>query len=302
MKLAINGLLSLTPDGNPIIGETPEVKGLWSAAAIWIKEAPGIAKTHRRVDDERRARDRPARLGHRPVLRPPQDRAAHRGPDDRGLQQDLRHRPPDGAVGLEPRRPALAVLRAREGARRRVLRGRGLGAAVLVRHERARCSTSTATGSCRARPSGSRAGGRRSSTPSTSRCATGSGWSTCPRSRSSTSPGPGAAAYLERLCVNKVDVPAGQDRLHAAPQRRRRDPRRPHDHAARPRPVPRRDRRRHGHARQEALHRRAAGRRLGAAVRRDELVDDDRAVGAAGARHPGRRRPRTTSPTPASRS
>ncbi len=45
IKLAINGLLSLTPDGNPIIGETPEVKGLWSAAAIWIKEAPGVAKT-----------------------------------------------------------------------------------------------------------------------------------------------------------------------------------------------------------------------------------------------------------------
>jgi glycine cleavage system aminomethyltransferase T/glycine/D-amino acid oxidase-like deaminating enzyme len=44
VKLAINGLLSLTPDGNPIIGETPEVKGLWSVAAIWIKEAPGIAK------------------------------------------------------------------------------------------------------------------------------------------------------------------------------------------------------------------------------------------------------------------
>src|SRR3954465_1870934 len=45
VKLAINGLLSLTPDGNPIIGETPEVRGLWSASAIWIKEAPGIAKT-----------------------------------------------------------------------------------------------------------------------------------------------------------------------------------------------------------------------------------------------------------------
>ena len=44
VKLAINGLLSLTPDGNPIIGECPEVKGLWSVAAIWIKEAPGIAK------------------------------------------------------------------------------------------------------------------------------------------------------------------------------------------------------------------------------------------------------------------
>ncbi len=45
VKLAINGLLSLTPDGNPILGETPEVKGLWSVAAIWIKEAPGMAKT-----------------------------------------------------------------------------------------------------------------------------------------------------------------------------------------------------------------------------------------------------------------
>ncbi|HSL33254.1 MAG TPA: FAD-dependent oxidoreductase, partial [Candidatus Limnocylindrales bacterium] len=45
IRHAINGLLSLTPDGNPIIGETPEVKGLWSVAAIWIKEAPGIART-----------------------------------------------------------------------------------------------------------------------------------------------------------------------------------------------------------------------------------------------------------------
>src|SRR5439155_13601830 len=45
VKYAINGLLSLTPDGGPILGETPEVTGLWSAAAIWIKEAPGIAKT-----------------------------------------------------------------------------------------------------------------------------------------------------------------------------------------------------------------------------------------------------------------
>ncbi len=45
IRLAINGLLSLTPDGSPILGESPEVRGLWAAAAIWIKEAPGIAKT-----------------------------------------------------------------------------------------------------------------------------------------------------------------------------------------------------------------------------------------------------------------
>jgi glycine cleavage system aminomethyltransferase T/glycine/D-amino acid oxidase-like deaminating enzyme len=44
VKHAVNGLISLTPDAMPVLGESPEVKGLWSAAAIWIKEAPGIAK------------------------------------------------------------------------------------------------------------------------------------------------------------------------------------------------------------------------------------------------------------------
>jgi heterotetrameric sarcosine oxidase gamma subunit len=44
IRYAINGLLSLTPDGAPILGETPEVKGLWSAAAIWIKEGPGTGR------------------------------------------------------------------------------------------------------------------------------------------------------------------------------------------------------------------------------------------------------------------
>jgi glycine cleavage system aminomethyltransferase T/glycine/D-amino acid oxidase-like deaminating enzyme len=42
---AINGPLSLTPDGAPILGESPDVPGLWAAAAVWIKEAPGVAKT-----------------------------------------------------------------------------------------------------------------------------------------------------------------------------------------------------------------------------------------------------------------
>src|SRR5258708_7266162 len=44
IKYAINGLLSLTPDGLPLLGETPEVKGLWAAAAVWVKEGPGVAK------------------------------------------------------------------------------------------------------------------------------------------------------------------------------------------------------------------------------------------------------------------
>src|SRR4051795_4552510 len=45
IKYAINGLLSLTPDGLPLLGETPEVKGLWSVAAVWVKEGPGVGKS-----------------------------------------------------------------------------------------------------------------------------------------------------------------------------------------------------------------------------------------------------------------
>ena len=44
IKYAINGLLSLTPDALPVLGETPEVKGLWSAAAVWVKEGPGVGR------------------------------------------------------------------------------------------------------------------------------------------------------------------------------------------------------------------------------------------------------------------
>jgi glycine cleavage system aminomethyltransferase T/glycine/D-amino acid oxidase-like deaminating enzyme len=44
IRYAINGLLSLTPDANPVLGECVEVRNLWSAAAVWIKEGPGIAQ------------------------------------------------------------------------------------------------------------------------------------------------------------------------------------------------------------------------------------------------------------------
>jgi glycine cleavage system aminomethyltransferase T/glycine/D-amino acid oxidase-like deaminating enzyme len=43
-QYAINGLISLTPDGLPIVGETPEVEGLWVAAAIWVREGPAAGK------------------------------------------------------------------------------------------------------------------------------------------------------------------------------------------------------------------------------------------------------------------
>jgi heterotetrameric sarcosine oxidase gamma subunit len=44
IRYAINGLISMTPDGHPLLGQLPEARGLWAAAASWIKEGPGCGR------------------------------------------------------------------------------------------------------------------------------------------------------------------------------------------------------------------------------------------------------------------
>lgn len=44
VRHAIDGLVSITPDGNPVVGPVRDVDKLWSCAAIWIRLAPGIAR------------------------------------------------------------------------------------------------------------------------------------------------------------------------------------------------------------------------------------------------------------------
>jgi len=39
-----NGLIAVTPDENPIIGEWPGIKGLWLVERVWVAEAPGAGK------------------------------------------------------------------------------------------------------------------------------------------------------------------------------------------------------------------------------------------------------------------
>ena len=43
-RASFNGLLSVTADGGSIVGEAPGVRGLWIGEAVWVKDAPGIAK------------------------------------------------------------------------------------------------------------------------------------------------------------------------------------------------------------------------------------------------------------------
>ncbi len=40
----IDGLLSMTPDGGPLVGDLQDVDGLWACSAIWIKEGPAFGK------------------------------------------------------------------------------------------------------------------------------------------------------------------------------------------------------------------------------------------------------------------
>jgi len=43
-KRSFNGLLQVTADGGPSIGESPDVKGLWYCESVWVKDGPGTGK------------------------------------------------------------------------------------------------------------------------------------------------------------------------------------------------------------------------------------------------------------------
>ncbi|MDA3646713.1 FAD-dependent oxidoreductase [Saccharopolyspora indica] len=40
----INGLFSFTPDGMPLLGEHPDLRGFWVAEAVWITHSAGVAR------------------------------------------------------------------------------------------------------------------------------------------------------------------------------------------------------------------------------------------------------------------
>lgn len=40
-----NGIFSFTPDGGPLIGESPDVAGFWIAEAVWVTHSAGVARS-----------------------------------------------------------------------------------------------------------------------------------------------------------------------------------------------------------------------------------------------------------------
>jgi glycine cleavage system aminomethyltransferase T/glycine/D-amino acid oxidase-like deaminating enzyme len=43
-KHSFNGLLQVTADGGPSIGESPDIRGLWYCESVWVKDGPGTGK------------------------------------------------------------------------------------------------------------------------------------------------------------------------------------------------------------------------------------------------------------------
>ena len=252
VKYAINGLISLTPDGMPILGETAEVKGLWSAAAVWVKEGPGVGKSlaewmvlgESHIDlhtsDASRFHDHQKTRAHVKA------RTFEAFPKTYGIVH------PAEQWGSERGHPPLADVRAGEGARRGLLRGRRLGAAPVVRGKRAARRAlrrrvprgrvgrplvvadhqRRAPGDARARRDLRSVGLRDLRRPGRRRvgCATASRH------------GPDGRAGRAR-------------RLHAGSRSRRRLQVRPHDHAARRRSLSHRHGRRARDGRQEVVRR-----------------------------------------------
>lgn len=44
LTTAFNGLFSFTPDGHSILGESPDVRGFWTAEAVWITHGGGVGR------------------------------------------------------------------------------------------------------------------------------------------------------------------------------------------------------------------------------------------------------------------
>ncbi|GAB2761900.1 FAD-dependent oxidoreductase [Salinifilum aidingensis] len=43
-ETGFNGIMSFTPDGGPLIGESPDVSGFWIAEAVWVTHSSGVGR------------------------------------------------------------------------------------------------------------------------------------------------------------------------------------------------------------------------------------------------------------------
>ena len=135
---SFNGLLQVTTDGGPSMGESQKVRGLWYAVAIWVKDGPGMGKLIADwMTDGRTAIDH-ARIDYARFYPHQMQETFIEGRCTEAAQKVYNpavH--PREPYATRPQHPPLAVLRAREGARRLFHGARRLGARAWLCRERA---------------------------------------------------------------------------------------------------------------------------------------------------------------------
>ncbi|MGW8379855.1 FAD-dependent oxidoreductase [Streptomyces sp. ODS28] len=55
IETGFNGVMSFTPDGGPLLGESPSVSGFWIAEAVWVTHSAGVARAVAQVLTEGRS-------------------------------------------------------------------------------------------------------------------------------------------------------------------------------------------------------------------------------------------------------
>ena len=208
IKYSINGLLSLTPDAMPLIGETVEVSNLWSAAAIWIKEGPGTGTGGSGVDDHTATPSSIPTPQTSPVSTPTPAPSITCAPAAPSISTR-----PTGSftpVSNGPRSVTSACRRFIPGpvisvrSTSRPVVGSGLTGMNRMR------PWSIITASKTAPTSGIAAGGRRSRAPSTWPCGKRVGMVDLAPFVIFDFTGPGVVDYIQHMAVNNADVEVGR--------------------------------------------------------------------------------------------
>ncbi len=178
VKYAINGILSLTPDGLPVLGRDARGQGPLVGRGGVGQGGPGRSA---RRSPSGWCTASPRSICTRPTS-PASTSTRRRARTCARARPRASTRPTASSTRASSGRPTAtcgcrrSTRASRSWARSSSRPPAGSGRSGTSRTRR--CSRSTATASPGARPSGTRAGGRRSSTPSTWRCATAPAWST----------------------------------------------------------------------------------------------------------------------------
>ena len=187
----------------PCLGETTEVRNLWSAAAVWVKEGPGMAQVVAEW----------MTYGYPRVI------DAH-GADIARFYEPERNDEHIWGVATEHFNKTYGIVHPAEqwesrrnlqvsplfsrqgGAGRLLLPGPHMGAPAVVRQRTPTSSSGTASPS--ARSSGTTAGGARSRSANISTCARTCGLVDLSAFQIFQITGPGAVEFADYLCVNKI--------------------------------------------------------------------------------------------------